>query len=100
MPKKSRSRNATDSITLRAKWARVVESLSLIHILGDHSRSVKEGGWSSCPDFCYWNTPRIELTGKTFGVIGYGRIGRAAAKLAAAFGMEAVSYTHLRRETH
>lgn len=50
--------------------------LELCHHVGDHSRSVKEGGWSSCPDFCYWNTPLIELAGKTFGVIGYGRIGR------------------------
>ena len=54
--------------------------LELCHHVGDHSRSVKEGGWSSCPDFCYWNTPLIELAGKTFGVIGYGRIGRAAAR--------------------
>ena len=65
--------------------------LELCHHVGDHSRSVKEGGWSSCPDFCYWNTPLIELAGKTFGVIGYGRIGRAAAKLAAAFGMEVLA---------
>ena len=66
--------------------------LELCHHVGDHSRSVKEGGWSSCPDFCYWNTPLIELAGKTFGVIGYGRIGRAAAKLAAAFGMEVLAF--------
>ena len=66
--------------------------LELCHHVGDHSCSVKEGGWSSCPDFCYWNTPLIELAGKTFGVIGYGRIGRAAAKLAAAFGMEVLAF--------
>ena len=66
--------------------------LELCHHVGDHSRSVKEGGWSSCPDFCYWNTSLIELAGKTFGVIGYGRIGRAAAKLAAAFGMEVLAF--------
>ena len=34
----------------------------------------------------------FELAGKTFGVIGYGRIGRAAAKLAAAFGMEVLAF--------
>lgn len=43
------------------------------------------------PDFCYWNTPLIELAGKTFGVIGYGRIGQATARLAAAFGMEVLA---------
>lgn len=65
--------------------------LELCHHVGDHSRSVKAGDWSRCPDFCYWNTPLIELAGKTFGVVGYGRIGRAAAKLAAAFGMEVLA---------
>ena len=66
--------------------------LELCHHVGDHSRSVKAGDWSRCPDFCYWNSPLIELAGKTFGVIGYGRIGRAAARLAAAFGMEVLAY--------
>ena len=58
--------------------------LELCHHVADHSRSVKAGDWSRCPDFCYWNTPLIELAGKTFGVIGYGRIGQATARLAAA----------------
>ena len=66
--------------------------LELCHHVGDHSRSVKAGDWSRCPDFCYWNSPLIELAGKTFGVIGYGRIGRATARLAAAFGMEILAY--------
>ncbi len=66
--------------------------LELCHHVGDHSRSVKAGDWSRCPDFCYWNSPLIELAGKTFGVIGYGRIGRATARLAAAFGMEVLAY--------
>lgn len=66
--------------------------LELCHHVWDHSRSVKAGDWSRCPDFCYWNSPLIELAGKTFGVIGYGRIGRATARLAAAFGMEILAY--------
>ena len=66
--------------------------LELCHHVADHSRSVKAGDWSRCPDFCYWNAPLIELAGKTFGVIGYGRIGQATAKLAAAFGMEALAF--------
>ena len=65
--------------------------LELCHHVADHSRSVKAGDWSRCPDFCYWNTPLIELAGKTFGVIGYGRIGQATARLAAAFGMEVLA---------
>ncbi len=66
--------------------------LELCHHVGEHSRSVKNGGWSRCPDFCYWNTPLIELAGKTFGIIGYGRIGKATARLAAAFGMDVLAY--------
>lgn len=66
--------------------------LELCHHVGDHSRAVKAGEWSRCPDFCFWNTPLIELAGKTFGVIGYGRIGQATAKLAAAFGMRVLAY--------
>ena len=66
--------------------------LELCHHVGDHSRSVKEGQWSRCPDFCYWNTPLTELAGKTFGVVGYGRIGRATAALAAAFGMRVLAF--------
>ena len=66
--------------------------LELCHHVGEHSRSVKAGDWSRCPDFCYWNWPLIELAGKTFGVIGYGRIGQATARLAAAFGMKVVAF--------
>ena len=65
--------------------------LELCHHVGEHSRSVREGAWAACPDFCFWNYPLVELAGKTFGVIGYGRIGRAAARLAAAFGMEVLA---------
>jgi len=52
-----------------------------------HSADVRAGGWSNSPDFCYWKAPLAELSGKTFGVVGYGRIGRAAAQIARAFGM-------------
>lgn len=66
---------------------------------GDHNRSVKQGRWSSNPDFCFWDHPLIELAGKTFGVIGYGKIGRSVAKIAAAFGMEVLVYNRSRPDT-
>lgn len=66
--------------------------LELCHHVGDHNRSVKDGDWSRCPDFTYWNSPLIELAGKTMGIIGYGRIGKATAALAAAFGMKILAY--------
>jgi glycerate dehydrogenase len=61
--------------------------LELCHHVGDHSAAVKNGVWSSCPDFSFWNTPLVELSGKTMGIIGFGRIGQATAKIAQAFGL-------------
>jgi glycerate dehydrogenase len=61
--------------------------LELCHHVGDHDKAVKKGEWSSSPDFCFWNSPLIELAGKTMGIIGFGRIGQATAKIALAFGL-------------
>lgn len=65
--------------------------LEVCHHVGSHSRSVKEGRWGTCPDWCFWDYPLIELAGKTFGVIGFGRIGQETAKIAAAFGMRVLA---------
>lgn len=67
--------------------------LELCHHVGDHDRSVHAGDWSACPDFCYWNTPQIALEGKTMGIYGFGRIGRAVAAVAPAFGMKVLACT-------
>ncbi len=64
--------------------------LNLTQDVGGHSRGVREGRWSSCADFCYWDRPLIELAGLTMGIIGFGRTGRATAALARAFGMKVV----------
>lgn len=48
----------------------------------------QDGVWSRCADFSYANTPLHELSGKRFGIVGYGNIGKAVARIAAAFGME------------
>lgn len=72
--------------------------LEMCHHIGEHNRSVKQGDWSHCPDFCYWNYPLTELAGKTIGIIGYGRIGRAVGRLAAAFGMRVLAYDAVCRE--
>ena len=52
-----------------------------------HSDAVRAGEWSACPDFCFWKFPQVELAGKTMGIIGFGRIGRQVARIAAAIGM-------------
>lgn len=57
-----------------------------------HAQTVRSGRWTSSPDFCYWDTPLIELAGQTMGIIGLGKIGKATAKLAIAFGMNVIFY--------
>ena len=65
--------------------------LELCHRTGHHSDSVHAGRWNGCADFCYWDFPLTELAGKTMGIVGYGSIGRAVAKIARAFGMEVLA---------
>ncbi|MBU3821390.1 D-2-hydroxyacid dehydrogenase [Flavobacteriaceae bacterium XHP0103] len=66
--------------------------LELCHHIGDHNKAVKEGEWTRSLDFCFWNTPLIELAGKTMGIIGFGRIGQATAKIAQDFGLKVLAY--------
>lgn len=51
------------------------------------------GRWSGNPDFCYWDSPLHELSGKTFGIVGLGNIGLAVSRVALAFGMKVKAYT-------
>ena len=66
--------------------------LELCHHIGEHSDCVKAGEWSRSRDWCFWKHPLMELAGKTFGVIGFGRIGQRTAKIAEALGMKIVAY--------
>ena len=72
--------------------------LSLIHKIAEHDQSVRAGEWTNCEDFSYWKTTIFELAGKTMGIIGLGRIGRATARLANAFGMRVVAFS--RNQSH
>ena len=51
------------------------------------------GRWTACPDFCYWDESVTELADKTFGIVGFGNIGRAVARIALAFGMRVLAFT-------
>lgn len=66
--------------------------LELTNRTGHHSDTVKVGRWSQCPDFCYWDFPQIELSGRTLGIVGYGRIGAAVARIGQAFGMKVIAH--------
>lgn len=66
--------------------------LELCNRVGLHDEAVHRGDWASSPYFCFWNTPQMELAGKTLGIIGFGRIGRAVGRIAKAMGMEVIAY--------
>ena len=70
--------------------------LEICNQVGYHSHAVEEGRWESCPDFCFWDTPLIELSGKTMGIIGYGKIGQSVGRLAQAFGMDVLAWARNR----
>jgi glycerate dehydrogenase len=66
--------------------------LEICHHVGAHNEEVKKGKWTEGTDFCFWNYPLIELAGKTMGIIGFGRIGQAVARIAQSFGMNILAY--------
>lgn len=72
--------------------------LELTNQVALHSRSVKNGEWCSCPDFCYWKTPLSELQGKSLGIIGYGKIGQTVARIADAFDMNILAYAPTKKK--
>jgi len=77
--------------------------LEICHHVGAHSQAVKEGRWSSCPDWCFWDYPLIELSGKTMGIVGFGRIGQATGQIAKALGMNVIAcdeYPQRRWKSH
>ena len=53
----------------------------------------RQGRWSGSPDFCYYDESIHELSGKTFGIVGLGNIGRRVAQIALAFGMQVKALT-------
>ena len=72
--------------------------LEVCHHVGEHNNIVHSGGWERSVDFCFWNYPLIELSSKTIGIIGFGKIGQEVAKLAAAFGMKVLAYSRTEYE--
>jgi glycerate dehydrogenase len=66
--------------------------LEICHHVGEHSAAVYRGEWTNNQDWCFWKYPLIELAGKTMGIIGFGRIGRATGEIAQALGMEVMAF--------
>ena len=69
--------------------------LSITNRVEHYTKENRNGRWANNPDFCYWDTPLIELAGKQMGIVGLGNIGMKVATIAHSMGMNVCSYTSL-----
>ena len=72
--------------------------LEVCHRIGHHSKAVHEGKWEGSKDWCFWDYPLIELSGKTIGIIGFGRIGQKTGSIAKSLGMRVLAYDKVETE--
>lgn len=80
---------STDSVA-QATFAHI---LAVANRVEHYARESRGGVWSAKPDFCYWDTPLMEIAGKNFGIMGLGNIGKKVASIALAFGMNVYACT-------
>ena len=80
---------STDSV-VQMTFAHI---LTMTNRVEHYTQQNRHGRWSYNPDFVYWDTPLIELAGKTMGIVGLGNIGMKVAQLARCFGMEVYAFT-------
>lgn len=64
----------------------------VLHVQG-HADAVRNGRWCSSPDFCFWDSPLIELRDRKMGIVGLGHTGYMTARIALGFGMQVYAYT-------
>ena len=67
--------------------------LGYLHVPESHHAAVSNGQWQREKDFSFSLKPLVELSGKTFGIVGLGSIGRATARVADALGMRVVAHS-------
>lgn len=67
--------------------------LSTTNRVEHYTQENRNGRWAYNPDFCYWDTPLMELAGKNLGIIGLGNIGKKVAAIAHDFGMNVYACT-------
>lgn len=67
--------------------------LNITNQVAHYTDEVRSGAWVQSRDFCFWNTPLIELADKTMGIVGLGHIGTRVAEVAYALGMKVIAFT-------
>ena len=67
--------------------------LNIAQQVQHHSEEVRKGRWTNNADFCFWDTPLIELREKKMGLVGLGHTGFNTARIAIGFGMQVTAYT-------
>ena len=80
---------STESVA-QMVWAHI---LNITNRVGHYAEANKNGRWTDCKDFCYYDFTHTELAGKVFGVVGMGHTGMAVAKIAQAFGMDVIAFS-------
>lgn len=75
-------------------FALLLACVSCVH---EYDAQVKQGRWQKSPDFCFYAGAMEELAGKTLGIVGFGNIGQAVARIAQAFGMKVLVHTRTQK---
>lgn len=67
--------------------------LNIAQHVGAHSQAVCEGRWQNNKDFCFWDSPLVELADLKIGIVGFGNTGSATARIADSFGMKVLTFS-------
>lgn len=67
--------------------------LNITTHVSHHSEEVRKGRWTNNQDFCFWDTPLMELREKKIGLVGLGNTGYSTARVAIGFGMQVYAFT-------
>lgn len=69
----------------------------LLGYVGSHARAVRDGAWAKSADFCFTLAPFHELSGKRFGLVGFGAIAQSVGRIASALGMRVMVHSRTRK---
>jgi glycerate dehydrogenase len=73
--------------------------LDVTNRIRGYAAYVANGLWAEGREFRYLESPLIELSGKTIGILGFGTIGAAVARIAAALGMRILAWSRTSKTT-